>query len=282
MIRDNPLGGTDPDETHEERIARHLEAAIHGEPAPARPPSRSSAPAGGRNVLNIDPDDVTEDDLMAALNDAMAAKRAKSPQGGPRPPSTHEDAPRAGGSVAAPRSSDEEDGAAIRGPGKAQMAELRAKVVALQARVLKADSENEKLQKRLGQMSAETVSYRKRLEERAEQARRQGQCDVFRVLMAAIDSFETALESCQRATDVDTVLQGLNMVLRQILSDMKPLGLTSYEAAGQPFDPNLHEALRSVSEGRVAPGHVAQQLRRGFLLDDKVFRPAMVTVESKD
>jgi|GEM_PF-1661868 len=266
--------------------AARAQAAMAG--APASPPSQEEPPvvAVGREVLNIDPDDLTEDDLLAALNDAMAANEQKDKREASASERRRASRPRmrvgsrpgpANGGPRLKLGTDPASGARRRIP-----TDTRLKIASLEAKLGEAESESEKYQKRLGQMNAETVSYRKRLEDQAERARILGQQDVFRVLISVIDNFESALQQSANANDVDTVLQGLSMVMRQMFNDLKPLGLTTFETVGEPFDPTQHEALRNVTHGVVDPGCVAEQLRRGFLLNGKVFRPAMVAVEAKD
>lgn len=266
----------------------------------SNPPQQG--PVGGREVLDIDPDELTEADLLAALNDALKANDAKPP----RAPAGGAGQQRPANSIPAPSAVDhlswadpppaikrlpsgrrrEPSNPPLKGTSKPRPplrvpTETRIQIATLEAKLGEAEGETEKAQKRLGQMSAETVSYRKRLEDRAEIARMQGQRDVLSVLVNVVDNFEAALTASAASTgDAATVLQGFQMVLRQMFNDLKAFGLTTFEVVGEPFDPNLHEALRNVSTGLVPPGHVAQQLRRGFVLNDRLFRAAMVAVES--
>ena len=135
--------------------------------------------------------------------------------------------------------------------------------------------------RRLGQMQAETVSFRKRLEGQAAQAREKGREDVFRALLGIIDNLDAALAGAAENRDFDMLFQGIEMTLRQLLGTMPSLGLESFGAAGDVFDPARHEAFRTAATHRVPPGSLAEVLRRGFLFRGTLLRPALVVVEAR-
>lgn len=137
------------------------------------------------------------------------------------------------------------------------------------------------LRNRLARMASETQMYRRRIEGEAEQARLLGHEDVFRALLPALDALDEAILAGGTSRDYDRLYRGLNMVVDRIFQDLRGLGLQVLDPLGQPFDPAQHEALKRVHTGEIAPGTVAQVLRRGYFRDGQLLRPAMVVVEAE-
>ena len=138
------------------------------------------------------------------------------------------------------------------------------------------------LRDQLGRMTSETESYRRRLAAEADVARRLGHEDVFKALLPIADILDGALVSGEKARDFDKLFEGLEMVVLQLRRDLRPLGLEHFDALGQPFDPTRHEALQQVQTGRAAPGTVVRVARHGYMLGDRLLRPALVIVEASD
>ena len=93
-------------------------------------------------------------------------------------------------------------------------------------------------------------------------------------IFTAANSFNTGDMSFDPAAPI---LEGVQLVLRQILTAFERLDVTAIDAANQPFDPNLHEAI-SQAESDAPPGTVVQVLQRGYKAGDRLLRPAMVVV----
>ena len=77
------------------------------------------------------------------------------------------------------------------------------------------------------------------------------------------------------------LVQGVAMVQAQFLDLLKKNGITRIDAAGKPFDPNLHQAVMQKATSEVEPNTVVQVIEQGFLNQDRVLRPAKVTVSAK-
>jgi molecular chaperone GrpE len=220
-------------------------------------------------------DHVDTEELMAALDDAVAAQDQPRPR---RPRSLHGTA---GASLREELARVERSATPAGVVGGSSGVE-RVKVRDLERKLEKAETDRDDQRRRLGQMQAETVSFRKRLEDQAEAARSRGHEDAFRVLISLVDNLEAAVRSGDQARDFDKLHTGLQMVLQQFYLEFRPLGLSTFEATGQPFDPARHEAIRtSTSGGDTAPGTVTAQLRRGWLLGERLLRPATVVVEGQ-
>jgi molecular chaperone GrpE len=129
---------------------------------------------------------------------------------------------------------------------------------------------------RLLRKTAEFDNYRKRSErERREQAE-YAAADVLGDLLPLVDDLERAL---QAATDsADAYRKGVELIHRQMLELLRRHGVTAIEAAGQDFDPHLHQAVAHEEAPGHRDGEVVEQFCRGYKLRDRLLRPAMVKV----
>jgi molecular chaperone GrpE len=126
--------------------------------------------------------------------------------------------------------------------------------------------------------TAEFDNYRKRTErERREQAE-QAAAGLLAELLPVVDDLERALATDAGSDQGAAYRQGVELILRQMLELLKRRGVRPIDALGQDFDPRFHQAV-AVDE---SPGHrdgeVVEELRRGYLLGEKLLRPAMVKV----
>ncbi len=100
-------------------------------------------------------------------------------------------------------------------------------------------------------------------------------------LLPAVDNLERAVvhgrKEEQRA-DSENLLQGVELTYRSLIQILVRFGVVEIEAAGKPFDPQVHEAVRRVATNEHAPGTVVEVYQKGYLLKDRLLRPAMVAV----
>jgi molecular chaperone GrpE len=126
--------------------------------------------------------------------------------------------------------------------------------------------------------SADFDNYKKRAAREKLEAARYANEALLQKLIPVLDSLEMALASAQGAPDqaVQSLHTGINMIQQQLRNALKDTGLEEINAIGQPFDPNLHEAV-SQQETKDAPeGQVVRQLRKGYRLRERLLRPASV------
>ena len=127
---------------------------------------------------------------------------------------------------------------------------------------------------------AEFDNYRRRTAKEHEAARREGRRAALLPLLPVLDSLERALAT--GSTDRD-FYDGVAATHRLFLAALREAGAEPIESVGQPFDPNLHEAVASVpADGEVAPGTVVREVRRGWRLGDELLRPAQVVVATAE
>lgn len=126
---------------------------------------------------------------------------------------------------------------------------------------------------------AEFENYRKRvLKEKAELILNGGE-KVLTEILPVIDDFERAKENIDKATDLESVKEGVDLIYNKFLSYLKAQGVTPIEAVGQPFDTEYHEAIAMVpGQPEEMKGKVMDCVQTGYKLNDKVIRHSKVAV----
>lgn len=122
---------------------------------------------------------------------------------------------------------------------------------------------------------AELDNQRKRLVREVEQARRFANERLLGDLLPVFDSLEAGLLA---AGDNEKVREGLELTLRQLQRVAQVSGLVAVDPTGQPFNPEQHQAISTAPAGDAAPGSVLQVFQKGYLLNDRLLRPALVVV----
>src|SRR5688572_2217925 len=134
-------------------------------------------------------------------------------------------------------------------------------------------------------LNADFDNFKKRAARERQEAIRYANEGLLEKLIPIIDNFEMALQAAgnaqQAAGSTDALKQGVNMIATQLKSALNEAGLEEIDATGQPFNPNLHEAVSQQESKDVPEGQVLQQLRKGYKLRDRLIRPATVIVAKK-
>ena len=137
--------------------------------------------------------------------------------------------------------------------------------------------ERDALQDRLLRMAAEFDNYRKRIDrERREQSDAAAE-GVLLDLLPIVDDLERALQT-PAAGDAQAYRAGVELIHRQMLDVLRRRGVTPIETAGVDFDPRLHQAVTQEQSDAHREGEIIEEFRRGYMLGDRLLRPAMVKV----
>src|ERR1700741_2067248 len=126
--------------------------------------------------------------------------------------------------------------------------------------------------------TADLDNYRKRVSRERDESIKFGNTAFLERLIPILDNFELGLQAARNAPEAAPILDGLAMVYKQLQDFLANSGVETIEAAGQTFDPNLHEALAQEENHEVPEGKVIRQVRRGYRLRDRLFRPGDVVV----
>jgi len=133
---------------------------------------------------------------------------------------------------------------------------------------------------RLLRLQADFDNYRRRTAKEKEEFARYASAVLCESLLPVLDNFQLALNT--KGQDAAAVVQGVEMIYRQLLETLQREGLTPMEVLGEQFDPTKHEAVMQESSGQYPDNTVIEELRRGYHLKDKLLRPAMVKVAKKE
>ena len=125
--------------------------------------------------------------------------------------------------------------------------------------------------------AAETENVRKRAARDVENARKFALERFGKELLAVTDGLEMALSASENAT-VESLLEGSRATLKLLGTTMERLGITAVDPEGEPFDPELHEAISVQASDTAEPGTVVAVMQKGYLLNGRLLRPAMVIV----
>ncbi len=151
-----------------------------------------------------------------------------------------------------------------------------------EARIAKLEAEVADLKDRLLRAAAETENIRKRSLKDVEDARkfatRQFSGDVLAVADNLARALEYVTDEARKDDGSKGLIEGVEMTLKEFASILERHGIRPVEAMGEPFDPNLHQAMFEVESADVAAGHVMQVMRVGYTIHDRLLRPAMVGV----
>jgi molecular chaperone GrpE len=138
-----------------------------------------------------------------------------------------------------------------------------------------ADKEDEELNARYLRLAADFQNYRKRVERERSEIYAYANEKIVLELLDVADNFERAL---QHSGSNESFAEGMSMIFKQFMGVLERSGVEEIIAEGEPFDPNFHHAVLTESSADIESGKVIQVLQKGYLLNKKVIRPAMVKV----
>ena len=136
---------------------------------------------------------------------------------------------------------------------------------------------------RLLRTTADFDNFKKRAARERQDAARFANEGLIQKLIPVLDNFEMATAAAQSnpANSGESLQAGIAMIQQQLKSVLADTGVEEVDATGQPFDPNLHEAVSQQESAEVAEGSVIQQLRKGYKLRERLLRPATVIVAKR-
>jgi molecular chaperone GrpE len=138
-------------------------------------------------------------------------------------------------------------------------------------------TERDQLLDRLARLQAEFENARKRAERERVADREYATASVVEQFLPVLDNFELALKSNSSA---DQLRSGVELIVKQMEEILRQMQVNPVLAVGEPFDPRQHEALGSVERLDMPDQHVAEEIRRGYKLRERLLRPALVRVAS--
>lgn len=147
-----------------------------------------------------------------------------------------------------------------------------------QAKILELEAKIEEMENRYLRLQADFDNARRRARLDMEAARKYRSQDLATDLLQALDNFERATKVEADNEQTKSLLQGMDMVYKSLLDALKKEGIEPIEAVGKEFDPHLHQAVMQVQDKDFDSNIVVEEFQRGYMLKDRVIRPAMVKV----
>lgn len=160
-----------------------------------------------------------------------------------------------------------------------QSEQLQDEIKKLQEELEVARREAKETHDKMLRVAAEADNARKRMLREREDSLKYGQEKVFRDLLPVLDNLRRSLDSISSDNAVlGTIRQGVEMVYKQAHSVLASYQVLPFNAVGTPFDPTLHEAINQEVCDSSPPGTVIGETQKGYLIHDRLLRPAMVVV----
>ncbi len=136
----------------------------------------------------------------------------------------------------------------------------------------------EELEDRVKRQMAEFDNFRKRTEKEKSAMFETGAKSVIEKILPVVDNFERGLAAVPESEKGDAFVQGMEMIYKQILTELESIDVKPIEAVGKEFDPEFHNAVMQVESEEYESGIVAQELQKGYTYRDSVVRHSMVAV----
>ncbi len=144
-------------------------------------------------------------------------------------------------------------------------------------------AEIEGVRDRYLRLHADFENFRRRASRERLEAEQYGHQNLVKDLLTAVDNLDRAIEHARRSggADLESLLQGVELVRRELVAALVKHGVSAIDASGRPFDPAQHEAMAQQPDDSVAPNTVIEELQRGYVLRDRLLRPARVIVSRR-
>ncbi len=130
-------------------------------------------------------------------------------------------------------------------------------------------------------LSAEFENYKKRTQRETNDFKKFANESIFRQLLSVVDNLERAIVAAQEKSEESGLFEGVKLTHKDIIKLFETFNVKAVEAANEPFDPNFHQAVTQEENDEFPDNTVTTVLQKGYLLHDRLIRPAMVVVSKK-
>lgn len=209
--------------------------------------------------------DIAQDVIDEALKSVERRQKGEAAPGGASAPTSEEEAAKA----QPPPSVEERD---------AELATLKAELELSTARGREMMQKLKDEHERVLRAAADLENYKKRAAKEKDEVQRFGIEKLLKDFLPVLDNFDRALEHARDPSDYESFKQGVAMIRKLFEDTLGRHGVKGFGARGEVFDPNRHEAMKTETTDAVPPNHVVAEVLRGFTLNDRLVRPALVIV----
>lgn len=145
----------------------------------------------------------------------------------------------------------------------------------------KAKEEADNNLNKLRYLMADFDNYRKRMERQVESKINQGKAELILKFVSIHDDLSRAVETAKQGKSEPVVIEGLEGIIRNVENLFDAEGVKEIETTGTPFDPNIHDAISFKFDDTVPENTVIAEIRKGYMISDKVLRPSLVEISKK-
>jgi molecular chaperone GrpE len=156
--------------------------------------------------------------------------------------------------------------------------EQHSEIDSLKAELEKVEKEKDDLYQKLLRVQADFDNYKRRSKKERENDLKYKSQDFALELLPVVDNFDRALKVEVTDDKMQSFVDGMNMVYRQLTNALEKAGVEEIKAEGEQFDPHMHQAVMQETDEEKEPNSVIEVLQKGYILKDRVIRPAMVKV----
>jgi molecular chaperone GrpE len=143
----------------------------------------------------------------------------------------------------------------------------------------KAKAEAKEFQDKYLRLYADTENFKKRMARETLEREKFYNEGMIKELLPVLDNLERAIS--HETPGCEGIMEGVKMVRKQLVDALTKFGVSKVESVGLPFDPNKQQAIMQVETDEYEPGTVVEEVQKGYMLNDRLVRPAMVTVAKK-
>ncbi|MDT8318841.1 MAG: nucleotide exchange factor GrpE [bacterium] len=151
----------------------------------------------------------------------------------------------------------------------------------LQKRVDELEKEKNELKDQALRTHAEAENFKKRLTREKEDFAKYSNEKAVKEILPVIDNLERAVDHAKEAGESGGLIEGVEMTLNLFQKALERLGVSPVEAVGETFDPERHEAVQQIESTDHEPNIVVSEFQKGYMLHERLIRPAMVVVSSQ-
>jgi molecular chaperone GrpE len=133
----------------------------------------------------------------------------------------------------------------------------------------------------LGRLKREFKSYKQRILREKEILKGSAAEELIKEFLPILDDFELAIDSAKTSKNFSRFAEGVRMIFNRMREVLKKQGVKPIKAKGEEFNPHLHEAMGMIDSQKYPDNLIVEEMRRGYILNDKVLRPAVVKVNKR-
>jgi molecular chaperone GrpE len=172
----------------------------------------------------------------------------------------------------------EKEQAEVAEKAEAKEPEPKSETETLKEQLVQSEEKIKELEDRLLRLAAEYDNFRKRTAREFEALCQNANENLIAKLLDTLDNFERALESAKSSNDYDSFHKGVELIYTHLKELLEKEGLKEIQAVCKPFDPNFHEAVTQCESEEHEEGVVADEICKGYMLNEKLLRPSKVVV----